>query len=106
MADVAKKMYTGQPSNTDTLLYTAPSTGAVVRSIHIANTSANAVYIHLGLNAGATLAVANHFISHLSIPAYGTYDWTGFAMLDANGTIRAQAETTGALTVSISGVEL
>ncbi len=105
MADVAKKLYTGAPGTTDTLLYTAPATGTIVRSIHIVNTTGVAATITLGLNAAAALAAANHFLSAYSIPANGTYDWSGFAVLDASATIRALQGTAAALTVTISGVE-
>jgi len=106
MADVAKKMYEAQPGTTDTLLYTAPATGAVVRGIHVANTTGFAATITIGLNAGAALVGAEHFLSALSIPANGTYDWSGFQALDASETIRGLQGTASALTVTISGVEL
>jgi hypothetical protein len=106
MADVAKKMYSAQPGTTDTLLYTAPATGAVVRSIHVTNTTATAATITLGLNTGAAIAAAEHFLSALSIPPNATYDWSGFQVLDASETIRALQGTASALTVVISGVEL
>ena len=106
MADVAKKMYEGQPGTTDSLLYTAVAAGAIVRSIHIANTTGAAATITLGLNAAAALAVANHFLSALSIPANSTYDWSGFQVLDGSGTIRALQGTSAALTCTIAGVEL
>ena len=105
MADVAKKMYGGQPGTTDTLLYTAVAAGAIVRSIHVANTTGAQATITLGLNAAGALAATNHFLSALSIPANSTYDWSGFQVLDASGTIRALQGTSGALTVMISGVE-
>ena len=110
MADVAKKLYEGAPAVTDTLLYTAPATpttgSAAVRAIHVANTTAAAATITLGLNAGAALAAANHFLSAHSVPANGELDWSGFQVIDASGTIRALQGTASALTVTISGVEL
>lgn len=109
MADVAKKLYEGQPGTGDTLLYTDPNVtalGTVVRAIHIANTTAVAATITLGLNAGGTLAAANHFLSAVTIPPNGTYDWSGFQVLDAGGTIRALQGTGSSLTVTISGVQL
>lgn len=106
MADVAKKMYLGQPGTTDTLLYTAPATGAVVRSIHVANTTTSAATVTIGLNTGAAIVAAEHFLSAFSVPANGAFDWSGFAVLDANETIRGLQGTASALTVTISGVEL
>lgn len=106
MADVAKKMYEGAPGTTDSLLYTAPATGAVVRNIHVANTTSTAATITIGLNTGAAIAAAEHFLSALTVPANGVVDWNGFAVLDASETIRGLQGTASALTVTISGVEL
>ena len=106
MADVAKKMYAGTPGTTDTLLYTTVAAGGIVRSIHVANTTGTAATLTLGLNAGAALAAANHFLSAVSIPANATYDWSGFQVLDGSGTLRGLQGTASALTVTISGVEL
>lgn len=105
MADVAKAMYTGAAAATDTLLYTAPATGAVVRSIHACNTAATDATITIGLRAGGALAAANHFASALTVPANGTYDWSGFEVLGNAETIRALASAT-TVTWTISGVEL
>lgn len=107
MADTAKQIYTAQPGTSDTLLYTVPgATTTVVRSIHVANTTGTAATITLGLNSAAALAAANHFLSAVSIPANGTYDWSGFQVLDAAETIRALQGTLNALTVHISGIEI
>lgn len=99
-------MYEGQPSTSDTLLYTAPATGAVVRGMHVSNTTTSDATITLGLRAGATLAAANHWWSATTVPANGTLDWSGFAVLGNVATIRALQGTSSALTVTISGVEL
>ena len=107
MADVAKKMYQGQPATTDDAArYTAPAAGAIVRSIHVANTTGTAATITLGLNTGAGMVAAEHFLSAMAVPANSTYDWSGFQVLDASETIRALQGTNAALTVTISGVEL
>jgi hypothetical protein len=106
MADVAKAMYLGQPGTGDTLLYTAPATGAIVRNIHVANTTATAATVTLGLRAGATLAAANWFLPAITIPANGTYDWSGYEVLGNAETIRALQGTSTALTVTIAGIEL
>lgn len=105
MADVIKKMYLGQPGTSDTLLYTAPAGGAIVRNIHVANTTTLPATITLGLNTGAAIAAAEHFLSALMVPPNDTYDWSGFAVLDGSETIRGLQGTSSALTVSISGVE-
>ena len=105
MADVATNMYQGRPATTDALLYTAPAAGAIVRNIHVANETGTAATVTLSLNAGASLAAGKHFLSAVSIPANGTYDWSGFKVLGNAGTIRALQGTNNALTVSIDGVE-
>jgi hypothetical protein len=99
-------MYSGQPGTTDTLLYTAPATGAVIRNIHVANTTSLSATITIGVRSGATLAAANHFLSAFAVPAGGTYDWSGYQVLGNVETIRALQGTTTALTVTIAGIEL
>jgi hypothetical protein len=106
MADVAKAMYLGRPSTSDTLLYTAPATGAVVRNIHVANETAADATITLAVRAGGSLAGGTHFLSAYTVPARGSYDWSGFKVLEDGETIRALQGTTNALTVSVDGVEL
>ena len=105
MADVIKKMYLGQPGTTDTLLYTAPAGGAIVRQIHAANTTTLPATLTIALNGGAGMVAAEHFLSAVMVPANDTYDWSGFAVLDGSETIRALQGTTTAITVHISGVE-
>lgn len=106
MPDAMSPMYEGQPGTTDTLLYTAPATGATVLSIHVANTTGSAATITLGLRAGAALGVTNYFLPTISVPANDTYDWSGVQPLGGLETIRALQGTSGALTVTIGGVEL
>lgn len=109
MVDTAKKFYQGQPAATDTLLYTAPATGATILSIHAANTTALAATLTIGVNASSALAIANHILSAIVIPPKGTYDYTGMIQLDnsaTTGTIRALQGTASAITVIISGNEI
>lgn len=107
MVDTAKILYSGQPGTTDTLAYTVPAaTTTIVRHIHVVNTSGAAVTATLGLNSGAALASANHFLSAKTLPVEGTYDWSGFAVLEADDTIRALQESATACTFLISGVEV
>lgn len=98
------KLYTGQPGTGDTLLYTSTGTKTAVRAIHICNTTANDATVSIGLKSGAALAAANHFLSTLTIPARGIYDWSGNQVLESGETIRALQGTSAALTVHISGV--
>lgn len=106
MAIAGKDLYTGQPGTGDTLLYTAPaSTTTYVKAIHVTNTTAADATITLGLRSGATLAAANHFLSAFTIPARGSYDWSGNHVLTTGQTIRALQGTASSLTVHISGIE-
>jgi hypothetical protein len=43
-------------------------------------------------------------LSALSIPANGSYDWSGFLHLSTTDTIQGLQGTASALTVTISGV--
>ena len=109
MADVAAKLYEGQPGTGDTLLYTDPGVstlGTTVRGMEFANTTASPATITLGLNAGGALAAANQFAPTLTVPANGVLSWAGFQQLDSGGTIRALQGTSDAITVTISGVQL
>jgi len=104
--DTPKLFYEGQPGTSDTLLYTAAAAGvSAVRAIHVANTTASDATITIGLNTGAAIAAAEHFLSAVNIPAHGTYDWTGWQIVSASETIRGLQGTGTALTVTISGVE-
>lgn len=103
--DTAKLMYEGQPGAGDTLLYTAPATGAIVRAMRIANTTGSPATITIGLNTGAAIAAAEHFYSAMTIAANDVEDWSGFQVIKPSETIRGLQGTAAALTVTISGVE-
>lgn len=108
MADTLKRMYFGQPSTSNGTLYTAPSGSgakAVIRTIHVTNTSATSATISIGLNGTAATA-ANQIVSTFSVPAYGLFVENLNIVLEASDTIQALQGTSGALTVLISGVEL
>lgn len=106
MADVLKRMYgPAQPGTGNTALYTAPATGAAMRHIRVCNTTGTAATITIALD-GTSATAANHWLSAYSVPANGTYDWTGFEAIGNTGTITALQGTSSALTVTISGVEV
>lgn len=111
MADTLKRMYFGQPSaGTGDLLYTAPGSGgttatAVIRNIHVANTSNAAATFTLSLNA-ATTTTANCFIKSFSVPANGVFVENLNIVLNGGNTVYGANGTASALTILISGVEL
>jgi hypothetical protein len=105
MADVSSRIYgPAQPGTTNGTSYTVPgSTTVIVRNIHICNTTASVATVSLAINGTAATA-ANCWLSALSIPPNGSYDWSGFLHLSAADTLQGLQGTSGALTVTISGV--
>lgn len=118
MADTLKRMYFGQPGTASATLYTAPGTAssvsaAVVRTIHVANTSLNASTFTLGLGGTATLGsggtadiAANQIISTFTVPAYGLFVENVSILMNQGEILTGKQSTTGSLTMIISGVEL
>jgi hypothetical protein len=87
---------------TEATLYTVPaSTIAIVRNIHVCNTSGAAVTFKMGIGADAA---GTRLFSDASVPANGVFDWDGFLMLAAAETLRWTAAAT--LTVVVSGMEV
>lgn len=86
-------------------LYTAPTGGqAIIRQIHIVNTSAAAVTFKMSIGADAA---ATRLYHDLSIAAGAVFDpGPMYLVLNAGETLRAQASTTNVLTAAISGVEV
>lgn len=109
----AKKFYQNQPGTSATTLYTAPANTtnqpapyatAMVKEIILANTTGTAATVTLGING---VAAANQFVPTLSVAAndtkiIGPLD----TMLSAGDTLQALQGTSGAITVTVSGVEI
>lgn len=104
MADVPKRL--AGPvllTNSTATLYTVPgSTTTIIRNIHIANTSGSAATVKLSIGADAA---GTRLLGDLSIPANGTYDWSGFAVMEATELLKGHSGTTNVLTITVSGVE-
>lgn len=106
MADVAKRMYgPAIVTGSNVSVYTAPSTGAVIRNIHVANVTTSDATITLALD-GTSATAANCYLFQLTVPALGTYDWSGFCVIGNVGTIQILSGTASALTITVSGIEL
>lgn len=106
MADTLKRMYIGQPSTGGGTIYTAPSgTGAVavVRTIHVTNTTASAATITLSLVSSGT---THRLITAFSVPANGILLENVNIVMEGSETLTASQGTSTALTMVISGVEL
>lgn len=108
MANILKRMYFGQPATTNATLYTAPSGSgatAVIRNIHIVNTTGSSATISLGIN-GDPATPANAFYRTFSIPGNGIHFANINVVLESADTLQGLQGTPGALTVIISGAEL
>lgn len=110
MADALKRLYFGQPTTSNTTLYTAPGStntvpAAVVRTIHAANTSGTSATLTLALNGTAATA-ANQILGTFSIPAYGLLVENVNIVLNETDTIQGLQGTSGAITLVVSGVTL
>jgi len=105
MTDTAKRLAGPDDiPNSTTTMYTVPgSTKAIIRNIHIANTTTSQASIKMSIGADSA---ATRILGDLPIPANGTYDWSGFMVLEAGETLRATGGTNNALTVTVSGVEV
>jgi hypothetical protein len=95
---------------TNATLYTAPlgsgsGPTAVVRSIHICNTTTSPASITLALNGSAATAT-NCFMYQFTVPALGLLVENINIVLNSNDTIQGLQGTAAALTLTISGVEL
>lgn len=89
-------------TNTTATLYTVPAlTIAILRNIHIANTSGTAATVKLSIGVDAA---GSRLLGDLSVAANGTYDWSGFMPVAAAETIRGHSGTTNVLAITISGV--
>lgn len=110
MADTLARLYFGQPSTSNGTLYTTPGSTnttpkAVVRTIHVCNTTTTAATITLALN-GTSATAANCFIKAFAVPPGGLLVENVNIVLNETDTIQGLQGTSGALTVLISGVTL
>lgn len=102
-----KKMYVGQPGTTDTLIYTAPAGGAIIKEIVVTNTTASAATISIAFPAGASgVDAAEDFATAFSVAANDVKVWPLSQVLGNAETVRALQGTSVALTVHISGIEI
>ena len=101
-------LFHGLVTNGTDTLYTVPgSTTAIVKDIHIANTSATAATITIWIDPNGTSATdAEAIIKSWSVPANDFLHWSGFMVMAAAATIKATAGTTNVIAVSINGALL
>jgi len=107
MAFTPKKMYVGQPGTSDTLLYTAPTGGAIITEIVVTNTTGTAATVSVAFPAGASgVDDAEAFAKAYSVAANDVKVWPLRQVLGNGETIRALQGTSSALTIHISGIEI
>lgn len=90
-----------------TTLYTVPAgKRAAVLDLNIANTTATAATISVWADPDGTgVADGNALMKTYSIPANDFYRWTGRVILEAGATLKAQAGSATAITITASGWE-
>ena len=104
MADTYKRIYQGQLSTASGVVYTVPSgTQAILKSIRIVNTSANATTAKLW-NGGS--ADSNVILPPISIDAGGFGEFDGTLTMTAGDTLVAQAGANSSITLTIYGLEV
>jgi hypothetical protein len=83
---------------------TTPSATAIIKEILLANTTASPATVTLGING---TAAANQFIPTVTVAANDTKLISGMdTMLSGTDTLNGLQGTSGAITVTISGVEI
>lgn len=102
MADTAKRLFGPTPGNgSEVTLYTAPAAGAVIRHLHVCNTTTTEQTFKMSIGADAA---GTRLFSDTPVPGNGgILDLTGNIVLSNAETVRWTAPTT--LTVTASGVE-
>jgi hypothetical protein len=105
MADTAARLDGPEAIGTaeETLITVAGATTAIIRNIHIANTSAAGATFKMSIGADAA---ATRLFSDVRVEAYSAFDWSGFLVLGTGETLRAQSGTADVLTCTISGVNV
>lgn len=116
-----RQMYQGQPGTAISTLYTSPnlnanvttpSAPAVIKSIILANTTANAATITLhNVPAGGTAAAGTQIVPGVSVAANDVKILDGLnigmnSSTTAGATIQGLQGTASAITVTISGDEV
>ncbi len=108
MAYTPKKLYTGQPTTSATTLYTAPAaTTTIVKNILICNTTGSdaTVTINFVPSAGSA-SVSNRIISALTVSGNNTVVVECSGILATGDFISALQNTSSAITLHITGVEV
>jgi hypothetical protein len=108
MAYTPKRLYIGQPSTSETTLYTVSSGKTViVKDITLCNTSSSDATISLSIvPSGGIAGNTNRILASLKVSANSVVDITLSQVMNEGDFISGLQGTSGALTLIISGVEL
>ena len=103
MADTAARLAgPTQLGTSASTVYTVPaSTTAIIRSILVCNTTGDQVKFTMSI--GADAAGTRIFMDRVIAPRM-TFEYHGFIVLTAAGTLQAFADTATAATLTVSGV--
>ena len=110
MTMTAKRLATGQVTASIASIYTAgASTKAVVKRASFCNTTSGAITLLVQhVPPAGSVSDGNMLINHVSISAGETYvagELEG-QVVEATGSIQAEASSAGSITAIISGVEI
>ncbi len=109
MAAVPKTLYRGRPGTAVGTLYTAVNTAdhwTIIRNIIFTNTTASEAKITLyTVPSGGSPSDDNVLVKELPIPARTTVPFDLALPLSENETLRGLQTTSGAVCVTVGGVE-
>lgn len=109
MAYIPTLLYaTNAPSTSGSLLYTVPNgKSTIVKNIVLANTTSNDATVHLSVVPSAGSASAsNRILSNYAVPASGVSTLDCSIVMPAGTFLHGTNGTTGAVNITISGVEI
>lgn len=95
---------TGSP----TTLYTCPgATTALLRDMNIANTTGNTITVTVWVDPdGTTASDSTAIMKDFTILPNEFVHWSGYIILTATGTIKAQASAGSSITITACGAEI
>lgn len=103
MAYTPTRLYgPAQPGTTAATVYTVSNAnGVLVKNIHIANTTASPATFRLSIG---TMGVATALYYDVSVPANDAFDVDANIVVNNTEVIQARQGTSGALTLTLTGV--
>lgn len=109
MANTYKQLGQGRYNDTNVnTVYTVPAlTSAIIKNIHVCNTTAVSATFRLFLGAsGATADQSSSIFYDFPVPANSFIQDSGTHILQAAGTVKFSEGTANSLTITIEGMEI